>query len=115
MHFATHRGHGDQSIAASPAPRAAGVQRPVSKSARRARPCDYHAPAGLFVRTASGLRYRAFASVALALRHANEELSTTQFRSCAMDAGDARYTGEELEALYRAPGYPLARKSAAAE
>ena len=82
-------------------------------TAPRARQCDYAAPAALFVRTSSGLRYRSFETASLAVRHANEELPSNQLRSCIMEVGDARFVGEEIERLYTAPLYPLTRPEAA--
>jgi hypothetical protein len=48
----------------------------------------------------------------LALRYANEEMSPRRRLSSTMEVGDARYAGDELQALYSASRYPLQRSSA---
>lgn len=113
LKFASHSTE-ESPIAAEPGSRRVGGRNPGTQTrSRGARFCDYGAPAGLFIRTSSGLRYRGFENAALALRHANEVLSPGQLHGCIMEVGDARYTGEELPGLYRAAAYPVAGGEAA--
>jgi hypothetical protein len=74
--------------------------------------CDYAEAAAVFERTSSGLRYRRFENVGLALRYVNEELSPRQRLLCTMEVGDARYASEALRDLYLSPLYPISRSAA---
>lgn len=87
--------------------------RPVTR--RRLGACDFEAPAGLFVREASRLRYRGFERAALAVRFAKEELVPRQFLSCAMEVGDSRFTADDIQRLYESADYPLPRRPDADE
>lgn len=82
--------------------------RPATR--RRVGACDFEAPAGLFVREASRLRYRGFERAALAVRFAKEELVPRQFLSCAMEVGDSRFTADDIDRLYESADYPLPRR-----
>jgi hypothetical protein len=108
--FANWRRSNSEPAAPSAASQAAAAR---AEPRRRARACDYDAPAGLYVRMGSRLAYRAFGSVSLALQHANENLTPRQLLSCAMEVDNARFTGDEVRALYLAPAYPLERSAMA--
>jgi hypothetical protein len=56
-------------------------------------------------------RYMRFSSAAEAIRYAVEQIPTTTLRSAAIEAGDHRYEGQDIRALYDAPDYPLSRRA----
>ncbi|WP_055045611.1 hypothetical protein [Devosia sp. A16] len=74
---------------------------------------DYLASAELYAVGTSRLlgasRYMRFASVAEALRYAVEQVPVEQLRALTIEAGEARYDGKAIRALYDAPAYPLQR------
>ena len=89
-----------------------GPVAPPRQAARRdtkLRRCDYEAPAALFVRDPSRLRYQSFATAAEAVRYANEELDAGRLRSVTMEVDDTSFGGDEVRELYLAEGYPLDR------
>jgi hypothetical protein len=86
---------------------------PSTQPGRRTPSCDYHAPAGLFVRVFSGrLRYQSFEHASLAVQHANERLSPKQLLSCTMEVGDVHFGGEQVQQLYLSASYPLEKTAA---
>jgi hypothetical protein len=73
---------------------------------------DYGAPAELFPSPRNRgrpLRYRRFATLAEAVRFAQEELSEADRAGALIEADEIRYSGAEIAALYDADGYPLLR------
>ena len=73
---------------------------------------DYSASAELYATATGklrGSRYLRFDSFAEALRFAVEQLPREALRSLIIEAGDERYDGKAVQALYEAPAYPLAR------
>lgn len=54
-------------------------------------------------------RYMRFPSVAEALRYAVEQLPGNKLATLTIEAGEARYDGKAIRALYDAPDYPLPR------
>ena len=75
---------------------------------------DYQAPAELFPAPAhrhGPLRYHRFATLAEALRFAQEELTPAELAGACIEVDEVRYTGPEISALYNATGYPLSRPS----
>jgi hypothetical protein len=107
MSFTSQRSKDGRATDAQSAPQTAGVR--AASPRTRSRKCNYDAPAGLYIREASRLRYVSFAKAALAVRHANENLSPRQLLSCAMEVDDVRFVGEEMQGLYNSPLYPLSR------
>jgi hypothetical protein len=57
----------------------------------------------------SGLTYRRFDTAAEAIRFAIEELPSSAFMGCMLEANDERFGARELRALYASPRYPLQR------
>lgn len=116
LKFTTRNGRSQQGIGAEPLSRLTGV-RSASAGQRSAAPrsYDYDVPAGLFVRKASRLRYQAFDRVALAVQHANENLTDRQLLSCTMEVDDRRFDADDIRRLYFAPGYPFVRRAGAGE
>lgn len=73
---------------------------------------DYSASAELYANATNGprrSRYMRFPSFAEALRYAIEQLPGDALRSLVIEAGETRYDGKAIRALYDAPTYPLAR------
>jgi hypothetical protein len=101
-----HTMSANRAPAAPPRPMAPS---PAARRSAKLRRCDYQAPAALFVRESTRLRYQSFGSVAEAVRYANEELDANKLRSCRMEVDETDFDGEELRALYLAEGYPLDR------
>jgi hypothetical protein len=115
LSFTTRAGKSQVTIDANPASRLTGARAGGAPGGRsRQRSCDYDAPAALFVREASRLRYQAFDNVALAIQHANENLTERQLNSCTMDVDDVRFVGDDVRRLYLAAEYPLPRAGEAA-
>jgi hypothetical protein len=116
LKFTSRNVRSRQSNGAEPQSRLTDV-RSASAGVRTAptRSCDYEAPAGLFVREASRLRYRPFDRVALAVQHANESLTHRQLLSCTMEVDDRRFDADDIRRLYFAPGYPFVRRAGAGE
>jgi hypothetical protein len=56
------------------------------------------------------MKYRRFATAAVALRFAIEELRTRQTFDAWLEVGDDRFDSSEIQRLYEAVDYPL-RKS----
>lgn len=108
MSFNKNRGTHAQAADTQSAPQTAGI-RTAAPPRARLRKCNYDAPAGLYIREASRLRYVSFTQASLAVRHANENLSPRQLLSCAMEVDDLRFAGEEVQELYHSPLYPLTR------
>lgn len=75
--------------------------------------CDYDARAGLYLRQGLRLRDQGFPHASLAIRYANDELSSHQLRSCTMEVEDHRFDGTEIQALYGTDRYPLRARKAA--
>ena len=78
-------------------------------------PFDYGAEAELFSGAARPSRgqpigYRRFASAAEALRFAIEELAPTALAGAALEVGDQRLDMRDMQRLYEASDYPLARR-----
>ena len=76
---------------------------------------DYGAPAELYPapnRRRGPLRYRRFATLAEAVRFAQEELPADERAGTLIEADEVRYIGAEIAALYDAAGYPLPRAAA---
>ena len=76
---------------------------------------DYRVPAELFpapTHRKGALSYHRFDSLAEAVRFAIEELTPPQLAGAFIEAEEVRYGGQEIEALYAAAGYPLARRAA---
>lgn len=77
---------------------------------------DYTVSAELYssgtARLAPARRYMRFQSMAEALRYAIERLPSSQLTTLTIEAGDARYNGKAIRALYDAPAYPLPRETA---
>ena len=57
----------------------------------------------------TGLTYQRFGTAAEAIRFAIEDLPSTSFGGCMLEAGGQRFGAKELRALYANPGYPLRR------
>jgi hypothetical protein len=77
---------------------------------------DYRAPAELFPAPAhrkGALPYHRFDSLAEAVRYAVESLTPPQLAGAFIEVDEVRYGGAEIEALYRAPGYPLGKPAPA--
>ncbi len=72
---------------------------------------DYFASAELFPAPSRhrGLRYHRFDTLAEAIQFVEEKLSTGERQGALIESEEARYSGEEISALYRAAGYPLIR------
>jgi hypothetical protein len=73
---------------------------------------DYGAPAELFPSPRHRgrlLRYHRFATLAEAVRFAQEELSEADRAGALIEADEIRYSSAEIAALYDAEGYPLPR------
>ena len=114
LKFMTRRGRTHQSIEAGPLSRLTVVRGGTTRErSKPTRPCDYEVPAGLFIREASRLRYQAFDRVALAVQHANENLTSRQLMSCTMEVDDRRFDADGIRQLYFAPDYPLVRRTVA--
>jgi hypothetical protein len=92
------------------APPSAFRTMPIARQSAKLRHCDYTAPAGLFIRESTHLRYQPFATVAAAVRYANEELDMARLRSCTLEVDDASFQADEVRALYAADVYPLTRR-----
>jgi hypothetical protein len=78
-------------------------------------PFDYGAEAELFSGVARPSRrqpmgYRRFASAAEALRFAIEELAPAALAGAALEVGDQRLDMRDMQRLYEASDYPLARR-----
>jgi hypothetical protein len=114
LSFTTRAGKSQQQGGAQ-APLAPVGTRPAPAGRKAGRSCDYDAPAALFIRESSRLRYQSFDRVALALQHANENLTERQLLSCTMEVDDRRFVGDDVRRLYLAPEYPLERSSGTAE
>lgn len=76
---------------------------------------DYTTSAELYAlgsaRLVGATRYMRFASVAEALRYAVEQVPVDRLLALTIEAGEARYDGKAIRALYDAPDYPLHRAS----
>ncbi len=107
LSFTKRGGKDGRTAVAQPVSQTAGVR--TASPRARSRKCNYDAPAGLYIREASRLRYVSFAQASLAVRHANEALSPRQLLSCTMEVDDLRFVGEEVQGLYNSPLYPLSR------
>jgi hypothetical protein len=73
---------------------------------------DYRAPAELFPAPSfrrGPLSYHRFDTLAEALRYAIEELTPPQLAGAFIEVDEVRYGASEIDALYRAAGYPLVR------
>ena len=76
---------------------------------------DYGAPADLYPapnHRRGPLRYHRFATLAEAVRFAQEELPAEERGGALIEADEIRYIGAEITALYEAAGYPLPRGAA---
>ncbi len=75
---------------------------------------DYNASAGLYpcktVKRTSHLRYRRFDTVAEALRFAIEDMPPSMLQGSILEVDEARFGGQEMQWLYEAEAYPLARR-----
>ena len=75
---------------------------------------DYHARAELFLgsdwQTAAAQGARTFATAAQAIRFAFEEAAPVSLRGAKLRVGDAIFSRDELEALYRSTAFPLPRR-----
>lgn len=74
---------------------------------------DYMVEAALYPgRKAKGHRsprYKRFETVAEAVRFAVEERDGCQLRGSVLEVDESRYDDRQIQMLYDAPGYPLAR------
>ena len=105
LKFAANTSHANENRDAGQ--RAAVARGGAMGSSSRVRKANYQAPAGLFVRESSRLRYQSFETVAEAVRYANEDLPANKLLSCTLEAEDVHFTGEDVRQLYSAPGYPF--------
>lgn len=75
---------------------------------------DFIAPAELYVAVGRGLRprgvtYKRFATGAEAIRYAIETIGSDKLGATVVEAGDARWTADEIRQLYLRADYPLPR------
>ncbi|WP_156932776.1 hypothetical protein [Rhizobium sp. IBUN] len=75
---------------------------------------DYTGGAGIYAGKSkagiSGPRYRRFETAAEALRFAVEDMPQSQQRGSLLEIDEARYSHNQIRALYDAPDYPLSRR-----
>ena len=75
---------------------------------------DFHARAELYLgsdwQTAAAQGARTFATAAQAIRFAFEEDAPVSLRGAQLRVGDAVFSRDELEALYRSTAFPLPRR-----
>jgi hypothetical protein len=75
---------------------------------------DFHARAELYLgsdwQTAAAQGARTFATAAQAIRFAFEEAAPVSLRGAQLRVGDAVFSRDELEALYRSTAFPLPRR-----
>ncbi len=75
---------------------------------------DFHARAELYLgsdrQTAAAQGARSFATAAQAIRFAFEEAAPVSLRGAQLTVGDAVFSRDELEALYRSAAFPLPRR-----
>lgn len=75
---------------------------------------DFHARAELYLgsdwQTAAAQGARTFATAAQAIRFAFEEAAPVSLRGAQLKVGDATFSRDELEALYRSTAFPLPRR-----
>jgi hypothetical protein len=77
---------------------------------------DYSVPAELFAAGSVSSRnlrigYRRFSQAAEAIRYAVEQLGPGLLRGSCMEVNETRYSGAEIEMLYRSEAYPLRRNA----
>jgi len=75
---------------------------------------DFDAPAEVFSAAGLGaargpMRYRRFASGALAIRYAIEELPAALLRGSIIEVDEDRFDARQIRELYDCPAYPLSR------
>jgi hypothetical protein len=70
---------------------------------------DYSTAAALYVqkRGGRGQTYRSFKTAAEAIRFVMEELPAESLKMMAMEVGDDRLNGNDIERLYRSTDFPL--------
>lgn len=76
---------------------------------------DYTVNAELYssnkARLAPVKRYMRFKTTAEAVRYAVEQWPPSQIGTLTIEAGEDRYVGKAIKALYDAPAYPLLRRA----